>query len=199
LHGGDLERPERRAIEDEIDAKADEVAQHEAEREGEQYRRRRDVDVHEEQREDQRRHDQRRVKEHLARAVRKEIERHTDRFHEVRRDAAVVQLVVEQAGLVDIHHQAHQQRDGRVREDRVERQLARRGVVRVECDPHHAQQIEPDEQRRHAREDLEAVRRLTRHRDLRELEIRDEAKARARRDSVHDDVLTSAPWPYPSK
>ena len=182
LHRLYFERPKRDAVEHEVEEKADEVPEHEAQQKRPEHGQRRHVDVYHEQREGERRHDEQRVEEYFARSVCKKIERYDDRLHEVGRDASVVKLLVERARLIDVEHETHQEGDRRVSDDRMQRQPVRRDVARVERRPDHAQQIDAHHDRRDARENVEAVRRFARHRTLRELDVRLDAEGPANRD-----------------
>jgi hypothetical protein len=113
----------------------------------------------------------------IAHTVEEKIERYDDRLHEIGRDAAVVKFVVQEMRRIDVEDEPHQERDRRVRHDRMERQRARRRIVRVERGPHHLEQIEPYGKRRDVRENFEPVGCLARQRFLRELDVRFETKA----------------------
>ena len=139
---------------------ADQEKRHEGPQGGRRRRQDREDQLARHQHEGERRDDQRRVKDHLARAVAEQIERHADRLHEVDHDAPVVQFVVQQTRLIDVEDQTHQQRNGRVRDDRVQRHAVRCRVARIERHPDDPQEVHPHRERRDAREDLEAIGRF---------------------------------------
>ncbi len=93
-------------------------------------------------------------------------------FIKIRRNRSFAHLFADQARPVDLENQRHQERNRRVRDHGMQREIERRGVLRVERRPKRAQQIHAQNQRADLGENLEPVGRFARERLLRELRCR---------------------------